>query len=129
MREMVFRERHEKVAHLEAFTQILGRLFNLDSDRAFGHIVRVYAGEVFQETYDADLLKQKMDAIRRAQKRIRSVRLERERQLTKLDRLGEYYDREFGPDLIPKKGGLKPPTAKPGTTKPVQPMRPIKDPG
>ena len=128
MREMVFRERHEKVAYMEALTQIMGRLFNLDADKAFGYIVRTYAGEVFQETYDADLLKRKMGAIRRAQKRVHAVRLERERQLTKLDRLGEYYDREFGPDLIPKPESMKPPTARPGTTKLVQPVKPIKGP-
>ena len=124
MREMVFRERQEKVAHMEAFTQIVGKLFNLDTDRVFGVIVKTYAGEVFQETYDAELLKQKMAVIRQAQERIRNLRQERARQLTKLDRLGEYYDRKFGTDLFPSPDKLKAPTARPGIVKPMRPIKP-----
>jgi hypothetical protein len=123
MREMVFRERQEKVAHMHAFTQIVAQLFNLDADRVFGSIVGRYAGEVFQETYDAELLKEKMEAIRRAQQRVRAIRIEREQQLTRLDRLGEFYDLKLGPDLIPKPEVIK------ETIKPFRPVKPIKAPG
>lgn len=99
---MVFRERHEKVAFVEVLTEVIGRLYNLNIEKAFGHIVGNYAGEVFQETYDATLLKQKMAAIRLAQARVRMTRKTQIGHLTKLDRLGEYYDRKLGPDLIPK---------------------------
>lgn len=121
MREVVFRERHEKVAFLEAITEIIGRVYNTDANKAFGHIVGTYAGEVFQETYDAELLKEKMVAIRRAQERIRRLRLTQERHLMRLDRMGEYYDRTMGPDLIPK-----PETTQPKT---IQPIHPRKAPG
>ena len=124
MREMIFRERQEKVAFLDALTQIISRMYNLDVHKAFGHIVGNYAGEVFQETYDADLLKQKIEAIRRAQKRIQATRATQERHLTRLDRLGEYYDLKLGPDLIPGPDIIRPKTAKA-----LQPIRPRKVPG
>lgn len=105
MREMVFRERREKVAHVEAFAKIAARMYGLDVDRAFGDIVANYAGEVFQEAYDVDLMRKKIGALREAQARIRHRRAEDVRQINRLDRMGEYYDREFGTDLkpVPKK--------------------------
>ena len=119
---MVFRERQEKVAYMNALTQIVAQLFNLDVERVFGQIIGRYAGEVFQETYDAELLKEKMEAIRRAQRRVRTMRVEREQQLTRLDRLGEFYDLKFGPDLIPKPEAVV-------NLKPFRPVKPIKAPG
>ena len=124
MREMVFRERHEKVAHLKALTRIAAQLFNLDGDKVFGPIVNSYASEVFQETYDAELLKQKMAAITAAQKRIQAVQKTRARQLTRLDRLGEFYDLKLGPEIA----ALKRP-AKSATIKPIDTARPRKPPG
>jgi len=124
MREMVFRERHEKVAFVEAITQIIGRMYNTDHEKAFGAIVGSYASEVFQETYDADMLKQKMEAIRAAQGRLRKLRITRERHISRLDRMGEYYDRTMGTDLIPK---IDP--SKPEGVKTIRPLRPPKAPG
>ncbi len=124
MREVVFRERHEKVMFLESITEILGRLYNLDSGKAFGHIVGNYASEVFQETYDADLLKEKMAAIRRAQERLRRLRDARKHHLSRLDRMGEYYDRTMGTNLIPQID-----LSRPEGVKIIRPIRPRKDPG
>lgn len=125
MREMVFRERQEKVAHLTAITRIVGQLFNLDSESVFSRVLRDYASEVFQETYDADLLRRKIEAIRRVQTRIRGERSESMRQLNRLERMGEFYDREYGPDLLP----AKQPPPKPKHIKPRRPLNPIKEPG
>lgn len=123
MREVVFRERHEKVTFLESITEILGRLYNLDVSKVFGHIIGNYASEVFQETYDADLLKEKMAAIRHAQERLQKLRTTQERHLGRLDRMGEYYDRTMGTDLIPK---IDP--TQPGGVKIIRPIRPQKAP-
>ncbi len=105
MREMVFRERQEKVAYLDAITRIVARVFSLDALRVFGGVVAEYAGEVFQETYDVELLRAKVQALREAQLRIRSRREHDKRMLNRLDRMGEFYDRELGLDLkpLPKK--------------------------
>lgn len=100
-REMVFRERQEKVAHVSAFARMVARVFNVDADKAFSGIISDYASEVFQETYDADLLREKIAAIRSAQQRIRSRRLHDLKMLDRLERMGEFYDKEFGPDLLP----------------------------
>lgn len=102
MREMVFRERQEKLAHVEIFAKMAGRILNVDTDKAFGGILAEYAAELFQETYDANLLKQKIDTIRDAQTRIRRKREHDLSMISRLDRMGEFYDEEYGPDLMPK---------------------------
>lgn len=116
MRETVFRERQEKVAHLDAVSKMIARVFGLDSYKVFGGIVADYAQEVFQETYDADLLRLKVDALRAAQGRIKSERKTAHRMLDRLERMGEFYDREFGPDLKPL--AKKPPPSTPRVKKP-----------
>ncbi len=102
MREMVFRERKEKVAHLEAISKMISRIFGLDETKAFGHIITAYTSEVFQEAYDVDLLAHKAKLLREAQERIRARRKRDQSMITRLERMGEYYDREFGKDLKPK---------------------------
>lgn len=101
MRETVFRERQEKVAHLDAVSKMIARVFNVDSHKAFGGIVADYAQEVFQETYDVELLRAKIQALRTAQGRIRGERDNAKRMLDRLDRMGTYYDMELGSDLKP----------------------------
>lgn len=112
MREMIFRERQERVSHLDAVAKMVARVFGVDMPKAFGGIVADYAREVFQETYDAELLRERVMHLRQAQAKIRQRRLADERALSRLDRLGEYYDREFGTDIVPKaaktKAKLKP---------------------
>ncbi len=94
MREMVFRERQEKVAHLDAIGKMIARMFGMDADKMFGHIVNEYASEVFQETYDADLLRRRVAQRRAAQARVRA-RKQRDLDLIKrLDKMGEYYDQQ-----------------------------------
>lgn len=93
MREMVFRERTERVAHVDAIAKMIARLFNVEADKAFGGIVAEYASEVFQESYDVDLLRQKVAARRAAWDRVRAKRQRDEDMLKRLDRMGEYYDR------------------------------------
>ena len=102
LREILFRERRERVAHVEAFAKMIGRLFNLDAEKAFGGIVAEYTAEVFQESYDAEVLKKKIEAIRGAQKRLREKRQHDESMIDRLNKMGAFYDREYGPDLKPK---------------------------
>jgi hypothetical protein len=92
MREMVFRERQERVAHLDAVGKMIARLYNVDADKAFGAIVGEYAAEVFQETYDVDLLKRKIALRRQAQARVRARRQQDENLIRRLERMGEYGD-------------------------------------
>lgn len=81
---------------------MLSRMLNADYEKAFGGIVAEYAAEVFQETYDADALKRKIEVIRTAQKRIRAKRMHDEKMIDRLEKMGEFYDKEYGPDLLPK---------------------------
>lgn len=74
----------------------------MDAEKMFGGALAEYAAEVFQETYDADILQRKISIIREAQKRIRAKRLHDEKMIDRLDRMGEYYDKEYGLDLKPK---------------------------
>ena len=103
MREMVFRERREKVAHLEAIGRMISRVLGADETKAFGHIVATYTEEVFQETYDADLMALKARELRAAQERIRAKRQRDKNMISRLDKMGEFYDKEFGDDLKPSK--------------------------
>ena len=106
MREMIFRERQDKVAHLNAITRVVAQLYGLDSTRVFGHIVQSYSQEIFQETYDADLLRKKLEDLQRAQMRVRTKRREDVKQISRLEKMGEYYDKVMGPMPFDKK---KPP--------------------
>ena len=92
MREMVFRERHERVAQVDAISKMIARVFNVDADNAFSGIVSEYASEVFQETYDADLLKRKINARRAAQRRLHAKLKADEDMIKRLERMGEYGD-------------------------------------
>lgn len=98
MREMVFRERQERVAHLDAIGKMIGRVLNVDAEKAFSGILADYAGEVFQETYDADLLKKKISIKKAAQARVAARRRRDEELIRRLDRMGDFYD-----DQIAKK--------------------------
>lgn len=115
LREQVFRERQEKVAHMEAISKMVAQVFNMDARRVFGHVVRDYEREVYQESYDATLIKQKLDELRRAQERIRLRKREDVRMLDRLDKMGEYYDKVMGPVQFGKKPVETPgkPTKKP----------------
>ncbi len=103
MREVVFRERQEKVAQVQAIARIVAQVFGLDAERVFGGVISDYASEVFQETYDPDLLRRKLAAIRIAQARVRQRQQHDLSQLTRLEKMGDFYDREFGRDVRPGK--------------------------
>ncbi len=94
-REMVFRERQERVAHVDAIAKMIARVFSVDADKAFGAIVSEYASEVFQETYDADLLRRKVAMRRAAQARVRARRQRDLDLIKRLEKMGEYYDQQF----------------------------------
>ena len=100
-REMVWRERAERVAHLRAIGQMVGTLFNMNTDKIFASVYREYAREVFQEDYNADSLEKRAKALRTAQQRVRGRRLYDVKMLQRLDLMGQWADREFGPDLKP----------------------------
>jgi len=91
---MVFRERAEKVANVRAMTKIVATLFNVNEDKVFGPITREYAKEVFQESYDAELLRKKIAALYRAQELIKEKQDERSRLMKRLDRMGEFYEKK-----------------------------------
>lgn len=93
MREMVFRERSERVAHMDAIGKMIARVFSVDADKAFGPIVAEYASEVFQETYDADLLRRKVEIRRAALARVRAKKQRDVDLIRRLERMGEYADK------------------------------------
>lgn len=120
MREMVFRERQERVAQMEAIAKMISRVFgDVDADKAFGGILSEYAAEVFQETYDPDLLRRRVAQRRAAQAQVRA-RKQRDIDLMKrLDLMGEHADqvlKKAAPSAkdAPKKG---PPKKKPRQSK------------
>lgn len=99
MREMVFRERSERVAHVRAIAAIAARVVGMDADKLLGDVVAEYASEVFQESYDPVALARKAQRLRDAQARIRRRRVEDETILKRLDRmetLGQDFDRVKG---------------------------------
>jgi len=93
-REMIFRERQERVAHVNAIAQMIARVFNVDAGKAFAGIVSEYASEVFQETYDPEILKAKVFRRKVAQAEIVAKRRRDEELIQRLNRMGEYYDRQ-----------------------------------
>jgi hypothetical protein len=117
MREMVFRERTEKVAFIDAVGKMVARVFNVDADKAFSGIIAEYASEVFQESYDADLLRRKIAARRVAWARVRAKRRANEDLIKRLDRMGEYYDKM---ESAKKVSALAQKGATPPSTKPQQ---------
>lgn len=114
MREMVFRERSERVAHVRALAAIASRLVGMDADRLLGDVVAEYASEVFQEAYDPDALARKARRLREAQARIRRRQAQDAEMVRRLDRmeaLGQDFDRkkgrEFDSDSKPIKHSLR----------------------
>lgn len=96
MREMVFRERSERVAHVRAIAAIAARIVGMDTDKLLGDVVSEYASEVFQESYDPVALARKAQRLRDAQARVKRRRVEDETMLRRLDRmeaLGQDFDR------------------------------------
>jgi hypothetical protein len=89
MREMVFRERQERVSNLEAIGKMVARVFSVDADKAFGGIIAEYASEVFQETYDADLLRRKVEMRREVQSRIRAKKQRDLDLIKRLEKMGK----------------------------------------
>lgn len=94
MREMVFRERHEKVAQMDAIGKMLARVFNINAEKLFSDVLAEYASEIFQEAYDPKALARKIAARRKAQERIRNKRRQDEELLRRLERMGEFYDQK-----------------------------------
>jgi hypothetical protein len=94
VREMLSRERQERVAHVEAIAKIVATVFNVDASKAFGGIVAEYAAEVFQETYDPVVLKRKVAQRRQAQAALAQKRRHDESMLQRLDRMGDFYDQK-----------------------------------
>lgn len=92
MCEMVSRERQERVAQVEVIARMIATVFNADAGKMFGGMVADYASEVFQETYDPDVLKRKVAQRRRAQAEIAQKRRHDQAMLQRLDRMGEFYD-------------------------------------
>lgn len=102
MREMVFRERQERVAHLDAIGKMVARVFSVDADKAFGGIIAEYASEVFQETYDADLLRKKVEMRREVQARIKAKKQRDLDLIKRLEKMGEYADKVWDQQIAKK---------------------------
>jgi hypothetical protein len=99
MREMVLRERSERVAHVRAIAAIAARAVGMDADKLFGDVVAEYASEVFQEAYDPAALARKARRLREAQVRIQRRRAQDAEMVRRLDRmeaLGKDFDRKKG---------------------------------
>lgn len=92
LREMVFRERQEKLAYLDAMSSMIGQMFNVNTDKMFGHIKHKYAAEVFQEAYDSDVLRERIRMLRYIQTDIKRKRKDEVDTMTKLENLGKLYD-------------------------------------
>jgi hypothetical protein len=108
MREMVGRERAEKVAQVDAIGKMIARVFGVDADKVFGPVVAEYAAEVYQESYDADLLRRKIAMRRAAHQRVLAKRRMDEQLIQRLDRMGDFYDQQFGPLGAPLTPAQKP---------------------
>ncbi len=93
MREMVLRERQERVAHLDAIGKMVARVFSVDPEKAFAGIVAEYASEVFQETYDPNLLRRRVAIRRVLAARARAKLDHEERMIERLEKMGDYADK------------------------------------
>jgi hypothetical protein len=91
---MVYRERREKSAFLEAIIDIVGVMNNLNTEKLFGHIKAKYELELYQETYDVDVLRSMMYALRSAVDMLKNRKREQSHMINKLDRLGEIYEKD-----------------------------------
>jgi hypothetical protein len=89
---MVFRERKEKTAMLDAVFDVVGRMFNIDTDKVFSYTRQKYEIEVFQETYDSNLLRAKVSAMRDIIDSMRRKRREEASMMDKLSKMGEMYE-------------------------------------
>lgn len=114
MREMVFRERSERVAHVRALAAIAARLAGMDADRLLGDVVSEYASEVFQEAYDPAAMARKARRLRETQAKIRRRQArdaEMVRRLDRMEALGKDFDkqkgREFDSDSKPMDHSLR----------------------
>lgn len=114
MREMVFRERSERVAHVRALAAIAACLAGMDADKLLGDVVSEYASEVFQEAYDPAAMARKARRLREAQARIRKRQAkdaEMVRRLNRMETLGQDFDkkkgREFDSNSKPVKRSLR----------------------
>lgn len=99
MREMVLRERAERVAHVRAIASIAARVTGVDVDRVFGDIVADYASEVFQEAYDPVAIARKARRLRQAQAAIRQRQAQDAamvRRLERMETLGQVFDKSRG---------------------------------
>jgi len=121
MREMVFRERQERVAHMDAISKMIARMFNMDADKMFSGILADYAFEVFQESYDADQLRRRAEARRAAQQRIRARREHDQAMMRKLEGLetaGKEFDKEVAKEVVkPQTTKLPTRSNRPGNAK------------
>jgi hypothetical protein len=114
MREVVFRERQEKVLFFESVTRLVARILGVDAERAFGDLSAAYAGEVFQHVYDADLMRKKLGTLREARGRVQRKRQEDLRLLGRLERLGVFYDQALGKEVHPVERTPSPRKPRPG---------------
>lgn len=102
MREMVYRERNEKVALLESFATITCGILGLDFNKFVGPVLSKYAMEVFQEDYNAEFLQAKLEQIRNSQLRIKKEQDRQAELMERIERMGEFYDKHNKPSKAKK---------------------------
>lgn len=90
----MFRERTEKVAQVNTFAYLIGQVFNLNVDKVFGPILQGFAAEVFQESYNPELLRDKIASIRDAQIKLKKKRQEQDQYVKRLESLGDLYEKD-----------------------------------
>lgn len=91
---MVFRERRVQVAGIEALAKMIGRVAGVDANKYFASIISEYATEVFQETYDVNILKRKVGRLRAVQTAIKQKKSKEESLINRLERMGQFYDEQ-----------------------------------
>ncbi len=100
---MVWRERQEKVAQVDVMAEMVSRFLGMDHEKLFGGLRTRYAMEVFQETYSAERMRAKVDALRIAAARVKHQRTEHDSQMGRLEELGKVYDKKMADNLAKKK--------------------------
>lgn len=102
MREMVYRERNEKVALLESVVTITCNILGIDPNKFSGVALAKYAMEVFQEDYNAEFLQARLEQIKNSQLRIKKEQDRQAELMARIERMGEFYDKQNKPGKAKK---------------------------
>ena len=97
---MIYREKLEKVAFLDAIVGVASIMFNLNGEKVFGHIKRQYESRLFAEDYNVEYLRAKVEALRQLQERQVKKSREDNKLIDRLEAMGKMYE---GDTPLPEK--------------------------